>query len=56
MAQVEIQAGPHRFVSLLSREAIDELGLEPGMLVVAAVKASRWTYWSPVIRAAWACR
>jgi excisionase family DNA binding protein len=27
MAQVEIQAGPHRFVSLLSREAADELGL-----------------------------
>ena len=40
MAQVEIQAGSHRFVSLLSREAADELGLEPGMLVVAAVKAT----------------
>jgi molybdopterin-binding protein len=40
MAQVEIQAGPHRFVSLLSREAADELGLEPGMLAVAAVKAT----------------
>jgi molybdopterin-binding protein len=40
MAQVEIQAGPHRFVSLLSREAADELGLEPGALVVAAVKAT----------------
>ena len=40
MAQVEIQAGPHRFVSLLSREAVDELGLEPGMLAVAAVKAT----------------
>ena len=40
MAQVEIQAGPHRFVSLLSREADDELGLEPGMLAVAAVKAT----------------
>ena len=40
MAQVEIQAGPHRFVSLLSREATDELSLEPGMLVVAAVKAT----------------
>jgi molybdopterin-binding protein len=37
MAQVDIQAAPHRFVSLLSREAADELGLEPGMLVVAAV-------------------
>jgi molybdopterin-binding protein len=40
MAQVEIQAGPHRFVSLLSREAADELGLEPGMLATAAVKAT----------------
>jgi molybdopterin-binding protein len=40
MAQVDIQAGPHRFVSLLSREAADELDLEPGMLVVAAVKAT----------------
>jgi molybdopterin-binding protein len=40
MAQVEIQSGPHRFVSLLSREAADELGLEPGVLGVAAVKAT----------------
>jgi molybdopterin-binding protein len=40
MAQVEIQAGPHRFVSLLSREAADELGLEPGVLAVATVKAT----------------
>ena len=40
MAQVEIQAGPYRVVSLLSREAADELGLEPGMLAVATVKAT----------------
>jgi molybdopterin-binding protein len=40
MAQVEIQAGPHRFVALLSREAADELGLEPGVLAVAAIKAT----------------
>jgi len=40
MAQAEIQAGPHRFVSLLSREAADELRLEPGMLAVATVKAT----------------
>ena len=40
MAQVEIQAGPHRFVSLLSREAADELGLEPGVLAIAAVKTT----------------
>lgn len=40
MAQVEIQAGPHRVVSLISREAADELGLEPGVLAVASVKAT----------------
>jgi len=34
------KAGPHRFVSLLSREAADELGLVPGMLAVAAVTAT----------------
>jgi len=40
MAQVELQAGPHRIVSLLSREAADELGLAPGVLAVAAIKAT----------------
>jgi molybdopterin-binding protein len=40
MAQVEIQAGPHRVVSLLSAEAVDDLGLEPGVLAVAVVKAT----------------
>jgi molybdopterin-binding protein len=40
MAHVEIQAGPHRIVSLMSREAADELGLEPGVLAVAAVKST----------------
>jgi molybdopterin-binding protein len=40
MAQVEIQAGPHRIVSLMSREAADELGLEAGVLAVAAVKST----------------
>jgi molybdopterin-binding protein len=39
-AQVEIQAGPHRVVSLMTREAVDELGLAPGVRVVAAVKAT----------------
>lgn len=39
-AQVEIQAGPHRVVSLLTREAVDELGLAPGVLAVAVVKAT----------------
>ncbi len=40
MAQVDIQAGPHRFVSLMSREAADELKLEPGVLAIAAVKST----------------
>ena len=40
MAQVVIQAGPFRVVSLMSREAVDELGLEPGMLAVASAKAT----------------
>ena len=39
-AQVEIQAGPHRLVSLLTREAVDELDLKPGMPAVAIVKAT----------------
>lgn len=43
MAQVEVQAGPHRIVSLISREAADELGLAPGVTVVAAVKATNVT-------------
>ncbi len=40
MAQVDIQAGPHRLVSLISREAADALELEPGVLAVAIVKAT----------------
>ena len=40
MAQVEIQAGPHRVVALVSREAVDELQLEPGVRAVATVKAT----------------
>jgi len=40
MAQVDIQAGPYRVVSLISREAADELRLEPGVIVAAAVKAT----------------
>jgi molybdopterin-binding protein len=39
-AQVEVQAGPYRLVSLLTREAVDELALAPGVRVVAAVKAT----------------
>jgi molybdopterin-binding protein len=42
-AQVEVQAGPHRIVSLMTREAVDELELAPGSLVVAVVKATNVT-------------
>jgi molybdopterin-binding protein len=40
MAQVDVQAGPFRVVSLISREAADELGLEVGSPVVASAKAT----------------
>ncbi|MET1156453.1 TOBE domain-containing protein [Arthrobacter sp.] len=40
MAQVEMQCGPHRVVSLMSAEAVRELGIEPGTVAVAVVKAT----------------
>ncbi len=40
MAQVEMQAGPFRVVSLMSREAADDLDLDVGVLAVASVKAT----------------
>lgn len=40
MSQVELQCGPHRVVSLMSTEAVAELGLEPGVLAVAVVKST----------------
>lgn len=40
MAQVEMACGPFRVVSLMSREAADELGLEPGVRASAVVKAT----------------
>ena len=40
MAQIEVQAGPFRVVSLISREAADELELVPGSLVVTSVKST----------------
>lgn len=40
MAQVELQCGPYRVVSLMSREAADDLGLEPGVTAVASVKST----------------
>jgi molybdopterin-binding protein len=39
-ATVEIQAGPHRILAFITREAVDQLGLRPGMEAVATVKAT----------------
>jgi molybdopterin-binding protein len=39
-ALVEVQSGPHRFVALITREAVDEMGLQPGMMAKAVVKAT----------------
>jgi len=40
MAQVELICGPYRVVSLMSREAAEELGLEPGVTAVASIKST----------------
>lgn len=40
MAQVELQCGPHRVVSLMSSEAVRDLGLQPGSLAVAVIKST----------------
>jgi molybdopterin-binding protein len=40
MALVEIEAGPHRITAAITRDAVEELGLAPGVPVVAAVKAT----------------
>jgi molybdopterin-binding protein len=40
MAQVDLACGPFRIVSLMSREAADELGLEPGVRASAVIKAT----------------
>ncbi|MET7539221.1 TOBE domain-containing protein [Streptomyces sp. NPDC005507] len=40
VAQVEIQAGPHRMVSMVTREAVEELGLAVGVTVTARVKST----------------
>ncbi len=39
-AQVELRCGPFRIVSLLTRESVDSLGLAPGVLAYAVVKAT----------------
>jgi len=40
MAQVELQTGPHRVVALISSEAVQDLGLAPGVMASAVVKAT----------------
>jgi molybdopterin-binding protein len=40
MAQVEMICGPNRVVSLMSSDAADELGLEPGVRAIASVKST----------------
>jgi len=39
-ATVEILAGPYRILAFVTREAVDEMGLEPGMHAVATMKAT----------------
>ncbi|MFV0452288.1 MAG: molybdopterin-binding protein [Propioniciclava sp.] len=43
MSQVELQCGPYRVVSLISTEAVKDLGLEPGRVTTARVKATNVT-------------
>jgi molybdopterin-binding protein len=47
MSQVELVAGPFRMVSLISTEAVNELGLDVGVVVVASVKATNVSLETP---------
>jgi molybdopterin-binding protein len=40
MALVEIEAGPHRITAAVTRDAVEELGLTPGVPATATVKAT----------------
>jgi molybdopterin-binding protein len=40
MAQIDLQCGPHRIVSLMSREVADQLDLKPGDAATAVMKAT----------------
>jgi len=40
MAQVDLQCGPFRVVSLMSSEAVRDLGLEVGSVATAVIKAT----------------
>lgn len=50
MSQVELQCGPFRVVSLLSTEAVREMGLEPGVVTVAVVKSTQVVLETPAAR------
>jgi len=47
-ATVELQAGPHRVVSLMTREAVEELGLQPGVPAIASIKSTNVVVELPV--------
>ncbi len=47
MAQVELQSGPFRIVALVSRAAVDDMGLRTGVMVDAVVKATNVLIESP---------
>lgn len=47
MSQVDMQCGPYRVVSLISTEAVRELGLEPGTIATAVIKATNVTVEAP---------
>ncbi|GAB2899474.1 TOBE domain-containing protein [Neomicrococcus lactis] len=53
MAQVELQCGPYRVVSLMSAEAAHELGLEPGSIATAVVKSTNVVIESAEQEKAW---
>jgi len=50
MAQVELQCGPHRVVSLMSAESVRDLGLEVGSVAVASVKATMVAVEAPALQ------
>lgn len=50
MAQVDLQCGPFRVVSLMSAEAADDLALAPGVLAVASVKSTHVVIETPELR------
>jgi molybdopterin-binding protein len=40
VALVELDCGPHRIAAVITRDAVEELGLAPGVPAVATVKAT----------------